>query len=271
MGTDFRLNVHRAPLPQSNCRNCGFATWSLPAGLSLREASQFNDRIVHQRLVRRDEYLHHAGSVLALLNVINSGCLKTRITNDGGHEQIMGFSMPGELVGMDAIGAHRQLSDTVALEDSHLCGIAYHDLEQLTRDIPALQHHLHRTMGAEIARNYGVMRLLGTMRAEQRISLFLLNLSKRFAARGYSDVHFSLPMTRHEIGNYLGLSLETVSRVFSRLDDIQLIAINGRDIEIRNLTQLQQRISNAQAPPLPYRTKSGTGNAGQGHARFFGI
>jgi CRP/FNR family transcriptional regulator len=244
MGAASPVNIRRSELPDSDCQNCGFISWCLPADLTLREAKRFNDRIMHRRPIRRNEYLHHAGSVLTSLNVINSGFLKTSITNGGGHEQITGFSMSGELVGMDAIGATRHQCNTVALEDSHLCGIAFSDFEQLTSDIPALQQRFHRAMGAEITRDYGIMLLLGGMRAEERIAMFLLNMSKRFAARGYSGVHFRLPMTRYEIGNYLGLKLETVSRGFSHLDDIQVIAINGKDIEIKNLAQLQQRIGN---------------------------
>jgi CRP/FNR family transcriptional regulator len=236
------VNFRRSELPQGSCQNCGFLAWCLPADLTLREANRFNERIVHRRPIKRNEYLHHAGAALTSLNVINSGFLKTSITNGSGHEQITGFSMSGELVGMDAIGATRHLCNTVALEDSHLCGIAFSDFEQLTRNIPALQQHFHRAMGAEITRDYGIMLLLGGMRAEERVAMFLLNISKRFTARGYSGVRFRLPMTRYEIGNYLGLKLETVSRVFSRLDDIELIAINGKEIEIKNLAQLQQRI-----------------------------
>jgi CRP/FNR family transcriptional regulator, anaerobic regulatory protein len=244
MSAVFPVNSPPSNLPHSGCPNCGFIAWCLPASLTSHEAKQFNDRIVHCRPIKRHEYLHRAGAVLTSLNVINSGFLKTSITDGGGHQQITGFSMSGELVGMDAISASKHQCDTVALEDSHLCGITFSDFQYLARDIPALQRHFHRMMGAEIARDYGVMLLLGSMHAEERVAIFLLNLSKRFTARGYSGLRFRLPMSRQEIGNYLGLKLETVSRVFSRFHDIQLIAISGKEIEIKSIVQLQQIIKN---------------------------
>ena len=180
--------------------------------------------------------------------MICSGFLKTSITDGDGREQVAGFSMTGELVGMDAIGTGKHMCDTVALEDGSLCGMRYADFEELGRAIPALQHHFHRVMGAEIARDHGIMLLLGAMRVEERIAVFLLNLSRRFSARGYSGTHFRLPMTRQEIASHLGLTLETVSRAFSHFNNIQLTAINGKDVEIRSLARLQQLLNPGYKP-----------------------
>lgn len=237
-----QVNFFPAEAPHQECPNCGFNTWRLPANLTARESAQFDARVKHRLPLKRNEYLHHAGAALTSLYVINSGFLMTRVTDNNGREQITGFSMAGELVGLDAIGAGKHQCETAALEDSHLCGMTFADFEQLTRDIPELQRHFHRAMGAEITRDYGLMLLLGSLCAEERVALFVLNLSTRFAARGYSEMHFRLPMSRQEIGNYLGLKLETVSRVFSRFNDIRLIAINGKDLEITNLVQLRRII-----------------------------
>jgi CRP/FNR family transcriptional regulator len=228
--------------PHRECPNCGFNTWRLPAKLTSHESAQFNACINHRRPLKRNDYLHHVGSALTSLYVLHSGFLTTRVIDDNGREQITGFSMPGELIGLDAISAGKHQCETAALEDSHLCGMTFADFEQLSRDIPELQRHFHRAMGAEITRDYGIMLLLGSLCAEERVALFVLNLSKRFAARGYSEVHFRLPMSRQDIGNYLGLKLETVSRVFSRFNEIQLLAINGKDLEIRDLARLHQVI-----------------------------
>ena len=238
MSTDCAVDFLPAKAPHAECPNCGFNTWRLPANLTLHESAQFNACINHRRPLRRNEYLHRVGSALTSLHVIHSGFLMTRVTDDNGREQITGFSMPGELVGPDAISAGKHQCETAALEDSHLCGMMFADFEQLSRDIPKLQRHFHRVMGAEIARDYGIMLLLGSLRAEERVARFVLNLSRRFAARGYSEIHFRLPMSRQEIGNYLGLKLETVSRVFSRFNEIQLLAINGKDREIRDMVRL---------------------------------
>jgi len=229
-------------LPHSECPNCSFVAWYRHAGLSLHEASQFNERVEHRRLVKRGEYLHQAGSALMSLHVICSGFLKTSITDGDGREQVTGFPMTGNLIGMEAIGSGKYMCNRIALEDSSLCGMRYADFEELGHAIPAFQHDFHRVMGAEIARDQGIMFLLGAMRAEERVATFLLNISKRFAARGYSGTHFRLPMTRQDIASYLGLKLETVSRIFSRFNKMQLIAINVKDVEIKNIARLQQLV-----------------------------
>jgi CRP/FNR family transcriptional regulator, anaerobic regulatory protein len=224
----------------SACPHCAFTVWSESARLTSAEAKHFHAQIVHNRRVRRHEHVHRTGSPLTVVSVINSGFLKTCISGRDGHVQITGFSMRGDMVGLDAVGTGVHQCDTVALEDTHLCGIEFTGFERLARDIPALQRQFNRTMGAEIARDHDVMLLLGAMRAEERVAIFLLNLSRRFTARGGSAVQFRLPMQRQEIGNYLGLKLETISRALSHLQAGGLIAIDGRDIEIKSISRLQQ-------------------------------
>jgi len=145
-------------------------------------------------------------------------------------------------MGMDAIGTSQHLCDAVALEDSEVCDIPLKDLESLSREIPSLQQHFHRIMSREIARDYGVMMLLGSMRAEERLAAFLLNLSQRFAARGYSPSEFHLRMTREEIGSYLGLKLETVSRTLSHFQAQGMIAVQNKHLRILNLDALKELV-----------------------------
>jgi CRP/FNR family transcriptional regulator len=229
------------PKPLSeDCPDCGFIDWGRGANPSTDELQRFCSKIEHRRLRKQREYLHRAGTTLSALYIINSGFVKTIISDGNGHEQITGFSMPGDLIGMDAIATGKHQCSTVALEDSSLCGMAFVDLEQLNREIPALQHHFHQTLGAEITRDHGMMLLLGAMRAEERVAMFLLNLSRRFVLRGRSGTRFRMPMTRREIGNYLGLQLETVSRAFSQLANAQLIAVDNKEIEIKSVERLQQ-------------------------------
>jgi CRP/FNR family transcriptional regulator len=240
VSTVYAVDFPAAQALRRDCQNCGFNAWHLPANLTVHESAQFNACISHRRPLRRNEFLHHVGTALTSLYVLHSGFLVTRVADAAGHEHIISFSMPGELVGLEAVGASRHQCETAALEDSHLCGMTFADLEQLGRKIPELQRHFVRVMGQEITRDYGIMLLLGSLNAEQRVALFVLNLSKRFAARGYSGVHFRLPMTRYEIGNYLGLKLETVSRVFSHFNEARLMAINGKDLLITDLARLRR-------------------------------
>ena len=160
------------------------------------------------------------------------GFFKTDILLEDGRDQVTGFQMAGEILGMDGIGTEVHTCNSIALEDSEICVIPFAQLERLSRQVQALQRHFHKVMSREIVRDHGVMMLLGTMRAEERLAAFLLNLSQRFTARGYSPQEFHLRMTREEIGSYLGLKLETVSRAFSRFQDEGLISVHQKHIHI---------------------------------------
>lgn len=221
------------------CSSCSVHELCLPAGLDQHGLEQL-DRIVNRkRPLKRGEYLYRAGSALQSLYAVRTGFLKSSVLHDDGREQVAGFHMTGEMLGMDAIGSGKHICDAIALEDSDVCEIPYNELEQLSRNIPALQHHFHRIMSREITRDYGVMLLLGSMRAEERLAAFLLNLSQRFASRGYSPLRFHLRMTREEIGSYLGLKLETISRAFSQFQNEGLVTVRNKSIEINDLERLR--------------------------------
>jgi CRP/FNR family transcriptional regulator len=221
------------------CQTCGLRELCLPAGLSSTEMEQLDGIVNRKRALKRGNYLYRGGSELQSLYAVRTGFLKTCVLHDDGREQVAGFHMMGELLGMDAIGSGKHISDAIALEDSEVCEIPFDEFERLSHVLPALQQHFHRIMSREIARDYGVMLLLGSMRAEERLATFLLNLSQRFAARGYSSTHFILRMTREEIGSYLGLKLETVSRAFSHFQSEEIVAVQNKSIEIRDVERLR--------------------------------
>ena len=221
------------------CSSCSLNELCLPAGLDLQEIDRLDTIVNRKRALKRGDYLYRAGSPLQSLFAVRTGFLKSCVLHDDGREQVAGFHMMGELLGMDAIGSGKHLSDAVALENSEVCEIPFGELENLSRDIPNLQQHFHRIMSREIARDYGVMLLLGSMRAEERLAAFLLNLSQRFAARGYSATQFILRMTREEIGSYLGLKLETVSRAFSHFQSEGIVAVQNKNIEIKEPERLR--------------------------------
>ena len=227
---------------RSACSTCSLRELCLPAGLDQGELERLDTIVNRKRPLKRGDYLYRAGGTLQSLYAVRTGFLKSCVLHDDGREQVAGFHMMGELLGMDAIGSGKHLCDAVALEDTEVCEIPFHDLEHLSREIPALQQHFHRIMSREIARDYGVMLLLGSMRAEERLAAFLLNLSQRFAARGYSRSRFNLRMTREEIGSYLGLKLETISRAFSRFQSEGVITVQNKNIEIKDLERLRALI-----------------------------
>ncbi len=225
---------------RSACSSCSLSELCLPAGLDLQEIDRLDSLVNRKRAVKRGDYLYRAGNPLQSLYAVRTGFLKSCVMHDDGREQVAGFHMMGELLGMDAIGSGKHLSDAVALENSEVCEIPFGELERLSRDIPNLQQHFHRIMSREIARDYGVMLLLGSMRAEERLAAFLLTLSQRFAARGYSATQFILRMTREEIGSYLGLKLETVSRAFSHFQSEGIVAVQNKSIEIKDPVRLRE-------------------------------
>jgi CRP/FNR family transcriptional regulator len=154
--------------------------------------------------------------------------------------------MAGELLGLDGISQDHHTVDAIALEDSQVCVIPYSQLEELSREFNDLQHQFHKIMSREIVRDHGVMLLLGSMRAEERLAAFLLNLTQRLQARGFSASALILRMTREEIGSYLGLKLETISRTFSKFQDEGLLEVRQRQIAILDQEGLQ-RLVNASA------------------------
>ena len=178
-----------------------------------------------RRRVRRGESIYREGDAFVSLFAVWSGVFKTTQLLEDGREQVTGFQMAGEMLGMDGIGPEKHSCSAVALENGEVCVIPYSRLEALGREVHALQQQFHKVMSREIVQEHGVMLLLGTMRAEERLATFLLNLSRRLVARGYSPSEFNLRMTREEIGSYLGLKLETVSRAFSRVQDDGLISV----------------------------------------------
>ena len=222
------------------CANCNLRELCLPGGLTGVELDQIEAMVNVRRKIRRGDTLYRAGETFDAVYAVRSGFFKSRVTYEDGRDQVTGFSMAGEILGMDGIGQGTHTCDAVALEDSEVCSIPYVRLEELSREIDGLQRHFHRLMSREIVRESGVMMLLGVMRAEERIAAFLLNLSQRLNARGYSPLEFHLRMTREEIGSYLGLKLETVSRAFSKFHKDGLIEVQQKFVRIRSIEGLKQ-------------------------------
>lgn len=218
----------------THCSTCNLREVCLPCGLNGHDTQLLDDLIYTRKRVRRGDTLYRAGGEFDSLFAIRSGFFKSSMILEDGRDQVTGFHMAGEVLGMDGIGTGNHSADVIALEDSEVCVIPYQRLEE-----PGLQRQLHKVMSRELVRDQGVMMLLGTMRAEERLAAFLLNLSQRFVARGYSSNEFHLRMTREEIGSYLGLSLETVSRLFSRFQSDKLISVQQKHIRILDVPGLR--------------------------------
>ena len=228
------------------CSQCNLRELCLPYGLSEHEVRKLDSMVAARRRLRRGQHMYRAGDPFEAIYAIKTGFFKTDVLLEDGRDQVTGFQMAGEILGMDGIGTEAHTCNAVALEDSEVCVIPFNQLEQLSAEIRALQHHFHKVMSREIVRDHGVMMLLGTMRAEERLAAFLLNLSQRFTARGYSPQEFHLRMTREEIGSYLGLKLETVSRAFSRFQEDGLISVQQKHIRIIDAVGLKALLTHSQ-------------------------
>ncbi|HEY8708709.1 MAG TPA: fumarate/nitrate reduction transcriptional regulator Fnr [Burkholderiaceae bacterium] len=225
------------------CSSCNLRELCLPVGLSDGELQRLDTLVESRRSLRRGESLYTVGEVFKSLYAVRTGFFKTRVAAADGRDQVTGFQMTGELLGFDGIGTERHTCDAVALEDSQVCVIPFAQLEALSRQFGELQRQLHKVMSREIVRDHGVMLLLGSMRAEERLAAFLLNLTQRLQARGFSGSSLVLRMTREEIGSYLGLKLETVSRAFSKFQDEGVLEVKQRQLRVLNEEALRQLVN----------------------------
>lgn len=225
------------------CARCSLRELCLPIGLQANDFKKL-DAIIHQSIrLKKGEYLFHTGQEFHSLFAVRTGFFKTTIGTQDGRDQVTGFFMSGELMGMDGIYAHNHTCDAVALEDSEICELPFSCLEELVTRLPLLQTHLMKLMSREIIRDQSVMLLLGNMRAEERLAAFLLNLSQRLHLRGFAANDFILRMSREEIGSFLGLKLETVSRTLSRFNHEGLISVEHKHIRLLQPEVLQEMIT----------------------------
>ncbi|HTS21683.1 MAG TPA: helix-turn-helix domain-containing protein [Casimicrobiaceae bacterium] len=228
-----RLNV--------TCSRCALRGACVPGGLSPSELAEFERAVqVHtKRRIGSRRYLYRSGDAARALYALRSGFIKTSITIDDGREQVTGFHMMGDIVGLETLLGERHGSDAVALENAEVCEIPFAALDELCVDMPGLKRRLYQMVGREFQHERESRVLLGTMRAEERLASFLLELGQRYATRGYSAVRFLLRMSRADIGSYLGLRLETVSRLFSRFQTQGLLRVEHKSVEILDASALR--------------------------------
>ena len=228
--------------PQSDvsCSECRLRELCLPRGLSDGSLEAlFSAAVFAHRRLRSGQALFRAGDAFDSVYLVRSGFVKTVVLLEDGREQVTGLHMPGDMLGMDGLASSRHVSDAIALDNTEICVVPYERLETLSQQTREVQRHLHRMFANEIVREQRMMLLLGSMNAQERVSAFLLNLSERLTARGYSPSHFVLRLTREEIGSLLGMKLETVSRIFSKFQKAGLIEVDGKQVRIVSINGLR--------------------------------
>ena len=225
------------------CSNCNLRELCMPVDLSPNDLDRIDDLVGTRRKIKRGDSLYHHGGEFTSLYAIRSGFFKTSVTLEDGREQVTGFQMAGEIMGLDGIVSDLHTCDAVALENAEVCVMPFDKIEELSREVSALQHHVHKIMSREIVREHSVMMMLGSMRAEERLAAFLLNLTHRLHARGFSRSELVLRMTREEIGSYLGLKIETVSRTFSKFVDEGVLEVKQKNLRILKPDTLQHLVN----------------------------
>ncbi|HET8712020.1 MAG TPA: fumarate/nitrate reduction transcriptional regulator Fnr [Spongiibacteraceae bacterium] len=221
-----------------SCSGCRLSTICLPIALQAPDIERLDAIVQRGRPLHKGEYVYREGQTFTSVYAVRAGTLKAFSTTDSGEEQVTGFYLPGEIFGMDGLGKNKYVSSAIALETSAICEIPFERLSELSIHIPSLQRHFFQLMSQEIAHDQQLLAQLGKNTAEQRIAALLLSISARNARRKLSATQFRLPMSRTDIGNYLGLTVETVSRIFSRFQKIGLIASDHRETELLNLEEL---------------------------------
>ncbi len=221
------------------CKSCNLHDLCLPLGLDMGDIDKLDEIIKRSRPLQKGEYLFNSGDPFTSIYAVRSGSIKTFTESEQGDEQITGLYLPGELMGLDAIHDGEHLGSAIALETTSLCEIPFDILETLSSQIPGLHHQLFRIMSKEIASDQSLLMLMAQKSAEERLAAFLVNLSSRLKQRNFSETEFNLSMSRKDIGNYLGLTIETISRTFSRFQSEGILSTQRKYVKIHKLHTLK--------------------------------
>ena len=224
---------------QISCGNCRLNSICLPLALEGDDMQQLNDIIQRGKPLQKGDHLYREGDEFRSVYAVRSGTLKAYRNTDDGKEQVTGFYFPGELLGMDGISNNIHASSAKTLETSAVCEIPFTSLEKLSTLMPQLQRQFFKLMSREIMEDQVLITLLSKNSADERVAALLLSISTRNARRKLSATQFRLPMSRVDIGNYLGLTVETVSRVFSRMQKLDILRVDNKEIEILDIASVR--------------------------------
>jgi CRP/FNR family transcriptional regulator len=237
---------------QHGCGHCSLQQLCLPAGISPHDLQRLEDLVRRSRPVERGERLYRLGDPLTAVYVARDGAFKTVSISEEGEEQVVDFHLPGELIGLDALGTGAHRCEAVALTGANVCEVPFERLTVVASQLPSLQQQLLRVIGQCVGRDQDHLGMLLRRQAGERIALFLHGLSERYRNIGQSPTQFKLPMSREDIAHYLGLALETVSRGFTKLQEDGVIEVVGRRIDVREPDELS-RLAHAAEHDEPRR------------------
>lgn len=230
--TDKTIPFRGLKSSKADCSKCSIQVLCLPAFIKADDFDQLNTIVQNRRPLKRGDSLFCTGQRLTSIYVAREGAFKSVVYNDDGSSQVTGFHLPGEILGLDALGTDFHTCDSIALTIADVCEIPLHELEMVASQIPGMQHQLLKIMGQSINRDQKHIEILAKKNAHERVAIFLHQLAERYKLLGRSDQRFMIPMSREDIGSYLGLVIETVSRTFSKMQEEGLITIHGREVQI---------------------------------------
>ncbi|MAD10417.1 transcriptional regulator FNR [Alteromonas alba] len=231
-----------------HCQSCSFSHLCLPVSLNKTELDSLDDIIERKKPLHKHDKLVKAGDKFNSLYAVRAGSFKSFVSSKDGEEQIIGFHFPGDIIGFDALRENAHQSYTQALETAMVCELPYETLDKMAVQFPKLRHQIMSFMSAEIKQDHDLMMLLNKRTAEERLIYFLAHLSKRFEDRGFSPRQFNLSMTRNEIGNYLGLTVETISRLLTRFQKEGIIKVDGKLITIIDFEAMDNKLHSMDIP-----------------------
>ncbi|WP_407909624.1 helix-turn-helix domain-containing protein [Lysobacter claricitrinus] len=222
------------------CAQCSLQQLCLPAGIGREDLQQLEEIVRRKRPVEAGERLFRQGDRMGAVYVARDGAFKTVVVSEEGEERVIGFHLPGELIGLDALGSGTHRCEAVALTLANVCEVPFDELGDVASHVPALQRQLMRIIGQSVGRDQDHLEILARRQANERIALFLHGLIERLRTIGEATDRLRLPMSREDIARFLGLALETVSRGFTRLQDDNVIAVHGRKVEILDAAELER-------------------------------
>lgn len=236
MSTLKRIDIDHLKI---SCRQCNLRELCFPRGMNEEELTNMEAIVDQPKPFHKNDPIYHDGDKTVAIYAVRSGCVKTMTESANGDEQIVGFHLPGELLGMDGFADGAHTCNAVALETSSICELPIDKLESLCTNLPSLQRQMRRIMGKEVNSDHKLLLLLGKMSAEERLASFLLSMSSRMIERHWKANEFNLSMPRQDIANYLGMAVETVSRLFATFQNEKIIDVDRRHITILDMPRLK--------------------------------
>lgn len=230
---------------RSICQQCGIYNLCMPIGMEKGDLDQLDEIIKRRRPIAKGEHLYRAGEEFSSIYALRSGSVKTYLNHVSGVEHVIGFKLPGDLLGLSGISGSHYTNSAIALETSSVCEIPFTQLEELCQEIQGLQHHVMEIMSREIQEDHEKIAVCHKLPAEARLASILLTLSERFHHRGYSATEFNLSMSRSDIANMLGLAVETISRLFTHFEEAGLLVADRKHIKLLDIKRLSEIVQTA--------------------------